>query len=85
MQINGCVIKVALAAGWGKDGRGAWGRLMEATLVVQGRVSWAEEVALRWREREALEACFSTWVPGIDGLEIGVRREAGLGEEVPAG
>lgn len=76
------VIKVTLAAGWGKD---AWRRPMETTLVAQGRVAWADEVALRWRDREALETCFSTWVPGIDGLDMGVRREAGLGEEVPAG
>ena len=54
MQINACVIKVTLAAGWEKDGRGAWRRPMETTLVAQGRVAWADEVALRGRDRESI-------------------------------
>lgn len=69
--INVCVIKVTLAAGWAKDGRDAWRRPIETTLVALGRVAWDDEVALRWRDREALETCFSTWVPGIDGLDMG--------------
>lgn len=44
-----------MAAGWGKDGRDAWRRPTETTLVAQGRVAWADEGALIGRDRLALE------------------------------